>query len=228
MGGRVLVTALALALGGCAASGAPVPSPTLPDHGSAPFTTSRGSPHYESELASPQGREAREPELRDDALPKGEAVPIDGSTRVRGRASIVVNAPLDKVRMVLVDFEKYPEFMPAFSGSKILSRMHGGWQLYQELTALHGTVRMWAHIKLPKPTVVDGVETYAGELVEGNVKAYEPRWQLRPVGDKATQMTVELFLEPKFFMPESWLNQKNVEAARTAALAMKLRVEHTP
>ena len=220
--------ALCLGLAGCAASGVPVSSIELDRSALAPSRSSESSPRPRAEVVSVQAPEAGQPELRDEDLPKGEAIPVDGSARVRGRATMIVNAPLEKARHIVLDFERYPEFMPGFSGSKVLGRVHGAWDLYQEMSVLHGTIRMWARIKVPKPTVVDGVETYAGEFVEGNVITYEPRWKLRPVDGTRTEMTVELFLEPKFFMPDSWLNQKNVESATRAVLAMKQRIEHLP
>jgi hypothetical protein len=86
-----------------------------------------------------------------DETLKGEAVRIEGSDKVRGRATVVVDAPAAKVRATLLDFEKYPEFMPEFSRSRILGSLpDGGKQVYQEMSILGGTVRIWAHVKIPQ------------------------------------------------------------------------------
>jgi ribosome-associated toxin RatA of RatAB toxin-antitoxin module len=169
------------------------------------------------------------PEAPRDAAVQSEPVPIAGSDLVRGRATVTIDAPVDKARKVLLDFEKYPEFMPNWTGSRILGRARDGTlDVYQEMKILAGSVRLWARVKVPKATVASGVETITGQYVDGNVEAYEPTWQLRPIDDAHCQLTGEFFLKPKFFVPTSWLNGKTVEAAADAVLAVKHRVEGTP
>lgn len=40
-------------------------------------------------------------------------------------AGILINAPVDKVYATLIDFEKYPEFMPSTEGTKIIKEENG-------------------------------------------------------------------------------------------------------
>jgi len=108
-------------------------------------------------------------------ISKGRIHPIAGSALVHGRATITVNAPARQADRVVLDFDRYAEFMPEFSNSKILSHSHGGWQLFQEISALHGTIHMWARVQVPKPTTLNGAETIVATLVDGNVNAYEPK-----------------------------------------------------
>ena len=203
-----------------------------------PPRTSRAASPTEATAASPPGAEptlsreeavARAEEFPPDPTLKGEALPIDGSDLVRGRATVMVDAPIDKVRATLLDFEKYPEFMPEFSRSRILNRLpDGGKQVYQEMSILGGTIRIWANVKIPQAKNDDGVETHATEFVEGNVKDYQATWRLRAVDESHTELTAELYLIPKLFVPTSWINGKNVEGAAKAVQAMKRRVETTP
>ena len=169
------------------------------------------------------------PQATPDSPVKSDSLPIPGTDFVRGRATLVVNGPIGKTREVLLDFEKYPEFMPEFSGGKILGRTRDGTlDVYQEMKILKGSVRIWAHVKIPKATVVDGVESYNGQYVEGNLEAYETTWRIRPIDDTHTELTAEFFLRPKFPVPTGWMNGKNVEGATKAVLAVKHRVEGTP
>jgi ribosome-associated toxin RatA of RatAB toxin-antitoxin module len=169
------------------------------------------------------------PDSPRDAAVQSEPVPIAGSDFVRGRATVTIDAPAAQARRVLLDFEKYPEFMPNWTGSRILGRARDGTlDVYQEMKILAGSVRLWARVKVPKATVASGVETITGQYVEGNVEAYEPVWKLRPIDDAHCELTGEFLLKPKFFVPTSWMNSKTVEAASDAVLAVKHRVEGTP
>jgi ribosome-associated toxin RatA of RatAB toxin-antitoxin module len=215
--------ALALALGSaCAGGGSPQPSPKS---GAAADPGPSEVPSAMFEATAPTST----PQAAPGSPVKSDSIPIAGTDFVRGRATLVVDGPLAKVREVLLDFEKYPEFMPEFSGGKILGRTRDGTlDVYQEMKILKGSVRIWAHIKVPKATVVDAVESYVGEYLEGNLEAYETTWRIRPVDDTHTELTAEFFLRPKFPVPTGWMNGKNVEGATKAVVAVKHRVEGTP
>jgi hypothetical protein len=102
------------------------------------------------------------------------AVPIPGTDFVRGRTTLKVNAPLEKVREAVLDFGRYTEFMPFFRGSRVLGRTAAGARdVYMEIEALHGAVRLWVQIEIPRPTIVDDVETYESRFVKGNVKEFK-------------------------------------------------------
>jgi ribosome-associated toxin RatA of RatAB toxin-antitoxin module len=220
LGFAALIAMLAL---GCAGGG--TEQPRSPSGGSAePGPSEVPSSMFEATAVPPSA-----PAAASDGPVRSEALPIPGSDLVRGRATATVNAPIAKTRDVLLDFERYPEFMPEFSGGKILGRTRDGTQdVYQEMKILKGTVRIWARIQIPKAPVVDGVEIYAGRFVEGNLEAYEPTWKLRAIDDTHTEVTAEFFLKPKFFVPTSWMNNKNVQGTTEAVRALKRRVEGTP
>ena len=216
--------ALAVVLAsGCAGSGLPqLRAPWSAAGDAEPVVVPHSS--LETSATTSSGTEAPP-----DATVQSEPVPIEGSDLVRGRATVTIDAPADKARKVLLDFERYPEFMPNWTGSRILGRSRDGTlDVYQEMKILAGSVRLWARVKVPKATVAGGVETITGQYVDGNVEAYEPTWKLRPIDDAHCQLTGEFFLKPKFFVPTSWLNGKTVEAAADAVLAVKHRVEGTP
>ncbi len=73
-----------------------------------------------------------------------------------------------------------------------------------EIEALHGAVRLWVEIEIPRPTIAEGVETYESRFVKGNVKDFQATWRLRRIDDAATELSLEVFLEPQLLCPRRW------------------------
>ncbi|MFT3772119.1 MAG: SRPBCC family protein [Minicystis sp.] len=158
--------------------------------------------------------------------PRTSAVPIEGSSLVRGRAIVNVRAPLARVRDTILDFAHYPEFMPHYEVCRVLGTTQtGGRDVYMRIAAVHGVVKMWARIEVAKPTIADGVETYRSRYVDGNIKDLQATWSVKPVDDKTTQLTVEVFMNPKLPLPDALVNNENLDGARAAVLAFKARAE---
>lgn len=154
------------------------------------------------------------------------AVPIPGTDFVRGRTTLKVNAPLEKVREAVLDFGRYTEFMPFFRGSRVLGRTAAGARdVYMEIEALHGAVRLWVQIEIPRPTIVDDVETYESRFVKGNVKEFKAIWRLRRIDDDATELSLEVFLQPLLPLPTALVNRGNVGGSMKGATAMRARIE---
>jgi ribosome-associated toxin RatA of RatAB toxin-antitoxin module len=172
----------------------------------------------------PKGASQDEP--TDPREPKGVAVPIEGSELVRGSATTVVDAPLAKVREGVLGFADYADFMPHYTKSKMLGRnTTGGRDVYMEVSALHGAVKMWARLEVPKPAVSDGVETVEMRFVEGNVKELRGTWRMKALEGDKTELTLEIFLHPSLPLPNGLLNEQNVEGAVKGVKAMRDRVE---
>jgi ribosome-associated toxin RatA of RatAB toxin-antitoxin module len=154
------------------------------------------------------------------------AVPIAGSDFVRGRTTLKVNAPIERVREAVLDFGRYTEFMPFFRGSRVLGRTAAGARdVYMEIEALHGAVRLWVEIEIPRPTIVDGLETYESRFVKGNVKEFKAIWRLRKIDDAATELSLEVFLQPLMSLPTALVNRGNVGGSMKGATAMRARIE---
>ena len=162
----------------------------------------------------------------DPREPKGMAVPIEGSELVRGSATTVVEAPLPKVREAVLGFADYAEFMPHYTKSKLLGRTGSGARdVYMEIAALHGAVKMWARLEVPKPVVAEGVETVEMRFVEGNVKELRGTWRMKQLDANKTELTLEVFLHSSLLLPTSVLNEQNVEGAVKGVRAMRDRAE---
>lgn len=154
------------------------------------------------------------------------AVPIPGTDLVRGRTTLKVNAPIEKVREAVLDFGRYTEFMPFFRGSRVLGRTAAGARdVYMEIEALHGAVRLWVQVEIPRPTIIDGLETYESRFVKGNVKEFKAIWRLREIDDAATELSLEVFLQPLLPLPTALVNRGNVGGSMKGATAMRARIE---
>ncbi|MDI1478804.1 SRPBCC family protein [Polyangium sp. y55x31] len=161
------------------------------------------------------------------ANPTAVAVPIPGSDLVRGRAKVIVAAPIDAVRARVLAFGEYARFMPHYSSSKILGRTKSGdREIYMEVTALHGAVRFWARMAVRKSVAAaGGVETYDVSMLEGNVKDFHAVWRLRAIDEARTELELEVFLLPRVPLPASLLNTENLQGASKGVRAMRSFVE---
>lgn len=155
-----------------------------------------------------------------------EAVPIPGSSLVRGRSTAVVDAPLARVRAAVLDFARYPEFMPHFNICRVLGKSaSGGRDIYLEVAALHGAVKMWARMDAQKATRVGGVETHALRFVEGNVRDLSAVWRLKPLDGGKTELSLEVFLHPRLPLPAKLINNENLDGSAQGVAAVRARAE---
>jgi ribosome-associated toxin RatA of RatAB toxin-antitoxin module len=154
-------------------------------------------------------------------------VPIDGTDMVRGRSTIKVSAPIEKVREQLFAFAQYPEFMPHYKKAKVLGRApSGGRDVYMEIEALNGAVTFWTRIDMPRqPVMVDGTEVYEAKMLDGNVKDFKAIWRVKKIDDASTELSLEVFLQPRLPLPTSILNSENLKGASSGVTAMRARIE---
>src|SRR5690349_12920426 len=99
------------------------------------------------------------------AEPRIELFSVPGSSIHRVRATIVVEAPIERVRSVVFDFARYPEFMVGYKRATVLRADPAGSRVVQmELEQLGGAIRLWMRIGITAPMRVAGVESYRGRL----------------------------------------------------------------
>jgi ribosome-associated toxin RatA of RatAB toxin-antitoxin module len=232
----LVVCAHGLTATACATSGAPVagpaPQPKAPSASAQIASRAAGAPATDA-TAHPKGKagpteDVDKAEEDPDQPPGVETVPVpvDGTSLVRGRSTVTVNAPIEKVREGILGFARYPEFMPHYSNCRVLGRTPtGGRDVYMEVEALHGAVHMWARIDVPKPAVADGLETYDTKFLDGNVRDFKAIWRLRKVDDAKTQLSLEVFLNPKIPLPDGLINGENLSGSAKGVAAMRSRIE---
>ncbi len=174
--------------------------------------------------AAPDVLNAERPEAT--ATPTRERVVIDGSDIVRGRSRVLVKAPIAAVRAAVLDFDHYAEFMPHYRTSRVLGLSDdGGRQVYMQVAALHGALKMGARIKMPPPTTADGVETHESQFISGNVNDFKAIWRLEELDEKRTALTLEVLLDPTLPLPVSLVNDENIDGAVKGVAAMRDRIE---
>jgi ribosome-associated toxin RatA of RatAB toxin-antitoxin module len=197
------ILALALAVT-VASNGAADPAPPSPETGLlAPAATGAAAPSDQ---------------------PRMESFPVPGSGIHRVRATVAVNAPIDRVRTVIFDYARYPEFMPLYQKASVLQTTPAGGRLVQ--MQLGGIIHLWMRVDISAPMYRGTTEAYDGRLVAGNVKAFQPRWELEPLATDRTRVTVESFLDPDLpLVPSVLINSGTVDGIREAILALKARIE---
>jgi hypothetical protein len=155
--------------------------------------------------------------------PVVDSFPVKGTGIERIRATILMDAPIDRVRDVTFDYGRYPEFMSIYEKASVLWTTPAGARLVH--MQLGGIVHLWMRVEIAPPTHDGNVERYVGKLVQGNVKAFVPRWELEALGDK-TRVTVESFMDPDLpLVPSGLINSGARDGVRDALVALKARAE---
>jgi hypothetical protein len=155
--------------------------------------------------------------------PVVESFPVKGTGIERIRATIVMDAPIDRVRDVTFDYARYPEFMSIYEKASVIWTTPAGARLVH--MQLGGIVHLWMRVEIAPPTHDGNVERYVGKLVQGNVRAFVPRWELEAIGDK-TKVTVESFMDPDLpLVPSGLINSGARDGVRDAIVALKARAE---
>ena len=162
--------------------------------------------------------------------PKTVAVPVpkkgeDYEGLVRGRSTVVVNAPIAKVRKHVIDFGKYADFMPHYNAARVLRRKKDGTrEVYMQWAALHGAIKMHARFDMV-PSERDGSEKWTSSFINGNVRDAYATWTIKALSETKTELTLEAFLLPKLPLPTSLLNNENTSGAEKGVVAMRKHIE---
>ena len=109
--------------------------------------------------ATPRAAEVSPAESAASNLPRIEAFAVRGSSIERVRATVAVNAPVDRVRAILFDFARYPQFMPHYSLGAVLHTTPSGtndWASSIRWTKPDGGF----FIKMTVPFVVDDAAVF--------------------------------------------------------------------
>ncbi|HEY4122750.1 MAG TPA: SRPBCC family protein [Byssovorax sp.] len=217
---------LVLAPLGCATSSEPpVASPSTPGPAAVAAPSRTVASIQPGERTPPAATDAK-PSSAPASDVQTTSVPMDGTDLVRGKSTVKVAAPIDKVREAVLGFSHYAEFMPHYKSAKVLGRApSGGKDVYMEVEALNGAAQMWARVDVPKPTMIDGVETYDTKFLDGNVREFKAIWRLKKLDEQSTELSLEVFMYPKLPLPSGLLNSENVKGSASGVLAMRARAE---
>ncbi len=154
-----------------------------------------------------------------------EVVPVAGSSVGRARATVMVRAAVDKVRAVLFDFDHYQDFLPNYKSAKVIARTpEGATQVHMQIDALSGMIRRWMKVEISAPVVDGARETFAARLLEGDVNAFQARWELERMAD-GTRLTLESFLDANLKLPPAFLDAGSAAGIKDSILSIKARAE---
>lgn len=152
----------------------------------------------------------------------------DGLSVEWGKAVGVVDAPFDRVVEVVHDYANYRKFIPHFKKSKVLSRRGPNALVYMEANVVHGTVTLWAQMRIYKRSSSGDTEIIEGRMMDGNMSHFIARWELEPVEDGSrTLVTFRILVDPDLPLPASVFSKENKKSARRTIRALRERVLET-
>jgi ribosome-associated toxin RatA of RatAB toxin-antitoxin module len=172
-------------------------------------------------------------------IPVAGSEPVAGSDIVRARASVLVRAPVERVRAVIFDCPHYPEFLTSYRACTDVGPGPTGGRVWRmDIEELGGMLKLWIKAEItkvastaprtmgetPKPPA-QPVEVYEGHLLEGNIRSFASRWRMEPTDQGFTKLTIESHLDPKLPLPSAFINSGSVDGIKEAILAVKRRAE---
>ncbi len=120
-----------------------------------------------------------------------------------GAARGNVDAPVDVVRSVVLDFKNYASFISRFEKARIVGKSGDKTDVYLQVPILKGAAKVWAIVRFEPPKQVNGNEVVEGHMIKGNVKRLDATWRLKKLDDVSTQVVLELLIVPDLPVPDA-------------------------
>jgi len=160
-------------------------------------------------------------------LAESEIVPVAGSSIGRARATVMVRAAAERVRAVLFDFANYPAFLPNYKSARVLATSpEGATLVHMQIDALGGMIRRWMKVEISPPRTEGPRQTFDARLLEGDVKAFEARWELVRMDD-GTRLTLESYIDANLTLPAAFIDAGSAAGLKASILAVKARAEES-
>lgn len=138
-----------------------------------------------------------------------------------GRAVGVVEAPLSDVVAVVQNYGGYAKFMPHFKTSKVLSQRGASALVYMQASIAKDTMTLWAQLKVGPAASKGDTRVIRAKMMSGNMNAMEAVWELTPVDATRTMVAFQLVMDPKLPLPDSFVTNENVKAAKKTIKALR-------
>ncbi|HEX3775546.1 MAG TPA: SRPBCC family protein [Polyangiaceae bacterium] len=120
-----------------------------------------------------------------------------------GAARGNVDAPVDVVRSVVLDYKNYASFISRFEKSRVVGKSGDKTDVYLQVPILKGAAKVWAIVRFEPPKQLNGSEVVEGHMIKGNVKHLDATWRLKKLDDSSTQVVLELLIVPDMPVPDS-------------------------
>lgn len=141
-----------------------------------------------------------------------------------GQAMAVIDAPIDDVLAVVLDYGNYADFMPHFTQSRVLSARGTSAMVYMQAAAFHDTITLWANMNLRKRANVGDTQIVEGTMTSGNLETFIARFEVTPLEDGKTLMLFRLLIAPDLPFPSGIMTDENVRNARRVVTALRGRM----
>ena len=152
-------------------------------------------------------------------------IPVEGSNIASGRAVMVVDKPLEEVLPVVLDYANYVQFMPNFTKSKVLAQRGSRAMVYMEVSVAKGMYTLYGQLNLAEKPPEGGSRIVVGQLMDGNIDAFDATFRLTPVDDGArTKIEFHIYVDPDIPLPSSVFSRENERAAAKAIRALRTRI----
>lgn len=152
-------------------------------------------------------------------------IPEEGSSIAWGQAVLVVDRPVDEVLPILRDYANYVQFMPNFTKSRVLAQRGSRAMVYMEVSVAKGAITLWGQLALAEHPAAGERVVVEARLMEGNVDAFNARFQLRPVdGGARTEVDFQIYVDPDIPLPSSVFSRENERAAGRTVRALRSRL----
>jgi hypothetical protein len=147
-----------------------------------------------------------------------------------GHAETLIHAPLQTVRMRVLDFAHYRDIVPEkFKTSRVVGHgPDGSADVYIQVAVLHGMLTLWDVTRFTPPrTVEPGVDVIEGRMVpgKGNVDDLDVVWTMRALDDEWTLLKFDLLLKPGWPAPQSAVDEELRDSAMAAVDAIHDRAQ---
>ena len=137
-----------------------------------------------------------------------------------------IDAPIDRVRALITDYDRYATNLPKFGRSRVLKRTAREADVYLQIPVLHGAANLWAVARFTGPIVSSDDERVEGNyLGQGNVAAFHCLWAYARVDDKHTHLRFAVLMLPRFPLPHSVIDSELNDACRDAINGIKVHAE---
>lgn len=156
-------------------------------------------------------------------------IPAEGSNIAAGRAVIVVDRPIEEVLPIVLDYANYVRFMPNFTRSKVLAQRGSKAMVYMEVSVAKGMYTLYGQLKLDERAQDGESRLVEGQLIDGNINAFNASFRLTPVNDgAATEIDFNIYVDPDLPLPSSVFSRENERAAGKTLRALRQRIVTSP
>ncbi len=138
-----------------------------------------------------------------------------------GQATVVIDAPIDDVLAVVLDYGNYKDFMPHFTQSRVLSARGTSALVYMQVSAFHDTITLWANMRLRKRANIGDTQVVEGTMTSGNLDSFIARFEVTPLENGKTLVLFRLLIAPDLPFPSGIMTDENVRNARRVVTALR-------